>query len=147
MLSENGAIPENQFESEWNQDDNLTIIIVPNDMKSIVEKDVLSEDKVISYAPTAVKSFARTFLPLEEQKEIKSKPIKDKKTKEIIGYQDTEVLCEMNKKRMIQACNSVAPDDWLDGLTLASGKADYADSFWIGKTYLSGKQPTKKKEK
>lgn len=36
-----GAIPENQFESEWNQDDNLTIIIVPNDMKSIVEKDVL----------------------------------------------------------------------------------------------------------
>lgn len=36
-----GAIPEYQFESEWNQDDNLTIIIVPNDMKSIIEKDDL----------------------------------------------------------------------------------------------------------
>lgn len=115
--------------------------------ETIIEKKVLSEGKVISYAPTAVKSFARTFLPLEEQKEIKSKAIKDKKTKEIIGYQDVEVLCEMNKKRMIQACNLEAPSDWLDGLTLASGKADYADSFWIGKTYLSGKQPTKKKEK
>ncbi len=36
-----GAIPEQQFESEWSQDDNLTILLVPNDMKSIVEKDVL----------------------------------------------------------------------------------------------------------
>ncbi len=36
-----GAVPEQQFESEWTQDDNLTVLIIPNDMKKIIEKDFL----------------------------------------------------------------------------------------------------------
>lgn len=105
---------------------------------AILENSILTKDKVFSYSPTTVKSFARGFLPIEEQKEMKTKKVKDKKTG-IVTEVTKEYLCEMSKKRMVQACNLVAPKGWLDGYTLAAGRADYADSFWIGYKYLKEK--------
>jgi tetratricopeptide (TPR) repeat protein len=36
-----GFIPESKFSSEWNQEDNISIIIIPNDMKNLLPKDKL----------------------------------------------------------------------------------------------------------
>ena len=36
-----GSIPEDKFKSEWEQDDFLTILLIPNDMSEIIEKDKL----------------------------------------------------------------------------------------------------------
>lgn len=36
-----GFIPESKFESEWEQEDNITIILLPNDMKNIVKRNTL----------------------------------------------------------------------------------------------------------
>ncbi len=35
---------------------------------------------------------------------------------------------------------------WLDGLTLAAGKADYADAYLIGKKFMEGVSVEKGKE-
>ncbi len=40
-----GAIPETQFLSEWNQEDNLTILIIPKEMSSIVKNDELKNNE------------------------------------------------------------------------------------------------------
>lgn len=87
---------------------------------AILENSILTKDKVFSYSPTTVKSFARGFLPIEEQ------TVNGKKLK-------------MQKNHMVRACELVAPKGWLDGYTLAAGRADYADSFWIGYKYLKEK--------
>jgi len=85
--------------------------------ETLLYKTNLTSSDIVSYSPTSVKSFARGFLPEEEQ------TINGKKLK-------------MEKKHMVRACQVVAPDGWLDGLTLAEGRADFADSFWIGYKYL-----------
>ena len=36
-----GSIPESQFSSEWKQEDNLSIIIIPKDMKNLLSKNEL----------------------------------------------------------------------------------------------------------
>lgn len=104
--------------------------------ETIQEKTNLTEQVIFSYAPTSVKSFARKSLPLEQQREIKTKKTKNKKTGEI-KETTKEGLCEMTKARMVEACVLVAPVGWLDNLTLADGKADYADSFFIGMLYIN----------
>ena len=111
------------------------------------------EYKISSYAPTAVKAYARNFLPIEEQREIKRKLVKiyekDPKTKKKVVVreeeQDVEILTEMSKKRMIQACNLTAPSGWISSLTLTEGKSDFADAFFIGHMHLNKKIPTQKK--
>jgi tetratricopeptide (TPR) repeat protein len=36
-----GAIPEFQFERDWEQDDMITLVLIPNDMKDIFRNDIL----------------------------------------------------------------------------------------------------------
>jgi tetratricopeptide (TPR) repeat protein len=36
-----GAIPESQFERDWAQDDMITLVLIPNDMKDIFKNDIL----------------------------------------------------------------------------------------------------------
>ena len=36
-----GAIPESQFERDWEQDDMITLVLIPNDMKDIFKNDIL----------------------------------------------------------------------------------------------------------
>lgn len=36
-----GAIPESQFEHDWEQDDMITLVLIPNDMKDIFKNDNL----------------------------------------------------------------------------------------------------------
>jgi Tetratricopeptide repeat len=36
-----GSIPESKFSSEWNQEDNVAIILIPKDMKNLLPKDKL----------------------------------------------------------------------------------------------------------
>jgi len=36
-----GAIPECQFERDWEQDDMITLVLIPNDMKDIFKNDIL----------------------------------------------------------------------------------------------------------
>jgi ABC-type bacteriocin/lantibiotic exporter with double-glycine peptidase domain len=36
-----GAIPESQFERDWEQDDMITLVLIPNDMKDIFKNDNL----------------------------------------------------------------------------------------------------------
>lgn len=41
----------------------------------------------------------------------------------------------MEKSHMVRAVDCDFPG-WLDGMTLAAGKADYADAYLIGKKFL-----------
>jgi hypothetical protein len=36
-----GAIPEFQFERDWEQDDMITLVLIPNDMKDIFKNDIM----------------------------------------------------------------------------------------------------------
>jgi hypothetical protein len=36
-----GAIPESQFEQDWEQDDRITLVLIPSDMKDIFRNDIL----------------------------------------------------------------------------------------------------------
>lgn len=87
--------------------------------ETLIEKTHLTKDQVLSYSPTSVKSFAREYLPEEERL------VNNKKRK-------------MEKKDMIRACE-LTEEGFLEGLTLAAGKADYADAYWIGCKYLKEK--------
>ena len=40
-----GAIPENRFEQDWEQDDMITLVLVPNDMKDIFKDENLKFSK------------------------------------------------------------------------------------------------------
>lgn len=82
-------------------------------------------------APTSVKSFARTLLPEEEQTFQKEKV--DKKTGKKV-YSLAKTI--MKKPEMVRA-TQVAEPGFLDGLTLAAGKADYADAYLIGRAFLT----------
>lgn len=84
-------------------------------------------------APTSVKSFARDFLPVELQTESKEKV--DKKTGKVVV---STAKTKMDKDQMIIACENDYPG-WLNGVTKTAGKADYADSYFIGKKLLSDK--------
>lgn len=83
-------------------------------------------DHINTVAPTKVKSFARNFLPVEEQTSIGSKG-KVTKTK-------------MDKKLMVQACKNC--DEVVIGDRKMSGKngnaGDLADAYFIGKCWFSG---------
>lgn len=96
----------------------LTLFSAINE--TLVEKTCLTKDQVSSYTPTSVKAFARDYLPEEERL------INNKKRK-------------MEKKDMIHACE-LTEKGFLDGLTLASGKADYADSYFIGLKFIKEEQ-------
>ena len=53
-----GYIPDSKFSSEWNQEDNIAIIIIPKDMKCLLSKDELEINKIIS---TMLRSRKRFF--------------------------------------------------------------------------------------
>lgn len=97
---------------------------------SLIENSHLSESDIHSVAPTAVKSFARELLPEEEQTFMKTK-VDKKSGKEV----QSRSKIKMEKSHMVRACEIDHPG-WLDGLTLAAGKADYADAYLIGKAFM-----------
>lgn len=101
-------------------------------IQSALWEHYISFENLHTVAPTSVKSFARTLLPEEEQTVIKEKV--DKKTGKKV-YSKTAV--KMEKSHMVRAVDCDFPG-WLDGLTLAAGKADYADAYLIGKKFLEG---------
>ena len=84
--------------------------------ETLVEKTYLTKGQISSYTPTSVKAFAREYLPEEERF------VNNKKRK-------------MEKKDMVRACE-LTEDGFLEGLTLASGKADYADAYFIGLKFI-----------
>lgn len=88
--------------------------------ETLVEKTYLTKDQISSYTPTSVKAFAREYLPEEERF------VNNKKRK-------------MEKKDMLRACE-LTEEGFLEGLTLASGKADYADAYFIGLKFIKEKQ-------
>lgn len=71
-------------------------------------------------APTQVKSYARQFLPEEDQTEENSK--------------GKVIKAKMSKKQMFKAVESL-DKDFLKGYSVSSGGGDLADSFWIGKRW------------
>jgi hypothetical protein len=85
--------------------------------ETLIEKTNLTDGQISSYTPTAVKSFARQFLPEEEQ------VVNGKKRK-------------MEKKDMVKACE-LTENNFLEGLTLSQGKADYADAYFIGLKFIN----------
>jgi len=85
--------------------------------ETLVEKTYLTKEQISSYTPTSVKAFAREYLPEEERF------VNNKKRK-------------MEKGDMIRACN-LTETGFLDGLTLAAGKADYADAYFIGLKFIA----------
>ena len=91
---------------------------------------ILGYGSIHTVAPTSVKSFARGLLPEEERTFVKEKV--DKKTGKKV-YSTGQV--KMEKSHMVRAVECDIPG-WLDGLTLAAGKADYADAYLIGKKFL-----------
>lgn len=92
--------------------------------------NMLGYNNIHTVAPTSVKSFARGLLPAEEQLVRKEKL--DKKTKAMLV---SWAKVKMEKSHMVRAVDCDFPG-WLDGLTLAAGKADYADAYLIGKKFL-----------
>lgn len=90
---------------------------------------LLWED-IHTVAPTSVKAYARGLLPEEERTTVKEKV--DKKSGKKV-YSTGPV--KMEKSHMVRAVDCDYPG-WLDGLTLAAGKADYADAYLIGKKFL-----------
>jgi len=89
--------------------------------RAIKEKFKLEgfEDKFFDITPTALKAYARDYLPEDMQTD---GVLKSGKTKKI----------KMEKKHMHLACKLAAPDGWLDNNTVSNGGGDIADSFWLG---------------
>ena len=92
--------------------------------------DILGYKVIHTVAPTSVKAYARGLLPEEERTVVKEKV--DKKTGKKV-YSTSQV--KMEKSHMVRAVDCDYPG-WLDGLTLAAGKADFADAYLIGKKFL-----------
>lgn len=92
--------------------------------------NMLDYSNIHTVAPTSVKAFARILLPEEERTVVKEKV--DKKSGKKV-YSTGPV--KMEKSHMVRAVDCDFPG-WLDGLTLAAGKADYADAYLIGKKFL-----------
>lgn len=88
--------------------------------ETLVEKTYLTKEQISSYTPTSVKAFARDYLPEEDRL------VNNKKRK-------------MEKKDMIRACE-LTEEGFLEGLTLSTGKADYADAYFIGLKFIKEKQ-------
>jgi hypothetical protein len=97
--------------------------------ETLIEKTHLKEEDIYSIAPTSVKSFARNFLPEEEQTLLVEKVDKKGKTKIVKNK------VKMEKSHMVKVCEILQPN-WLDGLTLSQGRADYADSYLIGYQFI-----------
>jgi hypothetical protein len=91
--------------------------------ETLIEKTYLTKDQVSSYTPTSVKAFAREYLPEEER------TVNNKKRK-------------MEKKDMVRACE-LTEEGFLDGLTLSTGKADYADAYFIGLKFINENKENK----
>lgn len=80
-------------------------------------------NKYVTITPTALKSYARNFLPEDEQT---GGVLKSGKLAKI----------KMDKNLMYRACKLTAPEGWLDKNSVSNGGGDLADSFWLGhKTY------------
>ena len=92
----------------------------------------MSVEQLHDVPPTSVKACARNLLPEAERKFVKERV--DKKTGEKV-YSNCKI--KMEKAHMVRAVDCDMPG-WLDGLTLAAGKADYADAYLIGKAFLEG---------
>lgn len=90
----------------------------------------LDWEDIHTVAPTSVKAYARGLLPEAERTVVKEKV--DKKTGKKV-YSTGQV--KMEKSHMVRAVDCDFPG-WLDGMTLAAGKADYADAYLIGKKFL-----------
>lgn len=99
-------------------------------IQSSLWEHYISLENLHVVAPTSVKAFARSLLPEEERVVVKEKV--DKKTGKKV-YSKGPV--KMEKSHMVRAVDCDYPG-WLDGLTLAAGKADYADAYLIGKKFL-----------
>ncbi|QGZ16237.1 hypothetical protein Hena1_00610 [Erwinia phage Hena1] len=95
---------------------------------ALIEHHLNVEDLHV-VAPTSVKSFARTLLPEEEQTFQKEK-VDKKSGKSVYSLAKTV----MKKPEMVRA-TEVAEPGFLSGLTLAAGKADYADAYLIGRAF------------
>lgn len=121
-------VMESPSQGSYGDAKSVLIVLFRTIRETILANKTLTDDKIISYSPQAVKKLARKYLPVELQSE-------------------NGKLLKMEKKNMIQACESEAPEGWLEGLTLSNGRADYADCYWIGRMFLAGIPPTKKKEK
>lgn len=91
--------------------------------ETLVEKTYLTKEQISSYTPTSVKAFAREYLPEEDRL------VNNKKRK-------------MEKKDMVRACE-LTEEGFLDGLTLASGKADFADAYFIGLKFINENKENK----
>lgn len=101
-------------------------------LRLVREKNLLKWENIHTVAPTSVKAFARQFLPEDERVVMKVKV--DKKTGKKV---ESLGKVDMKKPQMIRAVDCDRPG-WLDGLTLAAGKADYADAYLIGKKFMEG---------
>ncbi|MGD1835985.1 MAG: hypothetical protein ACPKQO_09725 [Nitrososphaeraceae archaeon] len=99
-----GSIPENKFESEWKQDDCISILLIPNDMTNIVKKDDL-------------KFFNSNKICFEIEKDLKDKNFKqsiDKLNKAIETDRDNahawftlgSIYNELNDLKSIECYNN-----------------------------------------
>ena len=96
----------------------------------LYQSAILGYQAIHTVAPTSVKAYARALLPESERTVVKEKV--DKKTGKKV-YSTGQV--KMEKSHMVRAVDCDFPG-WLDGMTLAAGKADYADAYLIGKKFL-----------
>lgn len=121
-------VMESPSQGSYGDAKSVLIVLFRTIRETILANKTLTDDKIISYSPQAVKKLARKYLPVELQTE-------------------NGKLLKVEKKHMVLACEAEAPEGWLEGLTLSNGRADYADCYWIGRMFLAGIPPTKKKEK
>jgi len=121
-------VMESPSQGSYGDAKSVLIVLFRTIRETILANKTLTDDKIISYSPQAVKKLARNYLPVELQTE-------------------NGKLLKMQKKHMVLACEAEAPKGWLEGLTLSNGRADYADCYWIGRMFLAGIPPTKKKDK
>jgi tetratricopeptide (TPR) repeat protein len=63
-----GYIPDSKFSSEWNQEDNIAIILLPKDMKSLLSKDKLMSTKSYRLCFEAERDFSAGNLDLAIKK-------------------------------------------------------------------------------
>lgn len=96
----------------------------------LYQEGVLGYSAISTVAPTSVKSFARALLPAEEQL-VRKEKLDKKRGAMLVSW----AKVKMEKSHMVRAVDCDYPG-WLDGLTLAAGKADYADAYLIGKKFL-----------
>lgn len=93
--------------------------------ETLIEKTFLTKDVIFEYTPTSVKSFARNYLPEEEQTYYK-----------VVKGKEVKRLIKIEKEHMVRACE-LTEIGFLDGLTLSAGKADYADAYFIGLKFIN----------